>query len=150
MSWLHWLAARQDFWSWRIRVWPGGGGVVNTWRGWRIVKIVIPYVSNLPVLLCRSCIARWVVPCGKWRSAELYVRGGGYVSKVVERGLFDIKVHFVPILSCPHTTSVCLNLLLGEWYTTVMSKRELLIHGTKQAPYIHKGSQPQQMHSQMQ
>ena len=49
----------------------------------------------------------------------LYVRGGGYVSKVVERGLFDTKVHFVPILSCPHTTSVCLNLLLGEWYTTV-------------------------------
>ena len=83
------------------------------------MKMDIPYVSNLPVLLPQSCVARWVVPCGKWQSPELYDRGGGHVSKVVQIGLFDVKIHFVPILSYPHTTSASLNLLLGEWYTTV-------------------------------
>ena len=70
-----------------------------------------------------------MVPCEKWPSAELYVRGGVYVSKVVEKGLFDAKIHFVPILLCPHATSVCLNLLFGEWYMTVQ-RLEFLNHET--------------------
>ena len=51
----------------------------------------------------------------------MYDQGGGHVSKVVQIGLFDVKIHFLPILSYPHTTSVSLNLLLSEWYTTVPS-----------------------------
>ena len=83
------------------------------------MKMDIPYVSNLPVLLPQSCVACWVAPCGKWPSPELYDQGGGHVSKVVQIGLFDVKIHFMPILSYPHMTSASLNLLLGEWYTTV-------------------------------
>ena len=83
------------------------------------MKIGIPHVSNLPVLLHQSSMACWVVPCGKWPSAELYDWGGVCVSKVVKKGLFDAKVHLMPILSCPHVNSESPNLLLGGWYTTV-------------------------------
>ena len=65
-------------------------------------------------------MAHWVVPCGKWPSAELYDWGGVSVSKVVKKGLFDAKVHLMPILSCPHVTSESPNLLLSGWYTTIL------------------------------